>query len=329
MQTDFIDSLTHIAAPSQYLLRPSGKDNVVQFHRDMQQVTIEIPLIAEKVAQHDIIFLNQLKISLLNGLSRRGFGVAQLAISLATSPALLKKRISKLTGLSPCKLLLMCRMNFARNLLQTKNCSLRDVAANCGFGEQANFCRSFYHTYKCTPSAYRQSIISDSPVATTRWSLPLTVDHLSTIQMQCTREPLLAEVLMNAIDNVHNESFTVDMLARNVYISSASLFRKIKDTLDITPQRLIRDIRLQHAMGLMMCGRSSVSHVAHHAGFFDHAHFCRCFKSVFGCTPSAYRGDMASVVPLSQLRMRLADQNDKKLNDLYKKSAIYRNNFVT
>jgi len=277
----------------------------------MQQVTIEIPLIAEKVAQHDIIFLNQLKVSLLNGLSRRGFGVTQLAVSLATTPALLSKRIAKLTGLSPCKLLLMCRMNAARNLLQTKRCSLKEVAANCGFGEQANFTRSFYNTFRCTPSAYRQTLLSNGAAKMTKWILPLTAEHLSLIQIQCRQEPLLASVLTNAIDNIHNETFTVDMLARNAFISSSSLFRKIKDTLDITPQHLIRDLRLQHAMELMVSGRSSVSLVAHRAGFFDHAHFCRCFKSVFGCAPSSYRGNTSNVLSLSQLRVRLTIQNDK------------------
>lgn len=277
----------------------------------MQQVTIEIPLIAEKVAQHDIIFLNQLKVSLLNGLSRRGFGVAQLAGALATTPALLNRRIMKLTGLSPCKLLLVCRMNAARNLLNAKDCSLKDVAAICGYSEQANFTRSFYSIHNCTPSSYRQSLTSSGAGGTARWALPLTPHCLSMIQLQCRREPLLADVLINAIDNIHNETFTVDMLARSVFTSPSSLFRKIKETLGITPQHLIRDLRLQHAMELMVHGRSSVSMVAHCAGFFDHAHFCRCFKAVFGCAPSAYNGNATNLLPLSQLRVRLMIKNDK------------------
>lgn len=86
-----------------------------------------------------------------------------------------------------------------------------------------------------------------------------------------------------------DETFTVELLAEEVGVSRAQLFRTIRKVCDKAPSDLIRDIRLEHAATMLANNSGNVSEVAYATGFKSLAHFSRCFTRKYECRPSAYR----------------------------------------
>jgi AraC-like DNA-binding protein len=63
--------------------------------------------------------------------------------------------------------------------------------------------------------------------------------------------------------------------------------RKIRNDYGLSPGRLERQQKLKYATKLLLEGCSQ-SYVAQEAGFYDQAHFCHCFLSLWGITPKEY-----------------------------------------
>lgn len=85
-----------------------------------------------------------------------------------------------------------------------------------------------------------------------------------------------------------NPDFSVEELAEKLYMSSASLYRKIKAITGESPTDYLRNYRLKRAAKLLLDQSSSVTHVALEVGFKNLTHFSRCFKEKFHQLPSAY-----------------------------------------
>lgn len=84
-----------------------------------------------------------------------------------------------------------------------------------------------------------------------------------------------------------NSEFTVANLADAVSLSRMHLNRKVKALTGLSPNELIRVVRLQRASELLL-GQSPVSSVAYAVGFDTAAYFSKVFKDHFGLTPSEY-----------------------------------------
>ena len=80
----------------------------------------------------------------------------------------------------------------------------------------------------------------------------------------------------------------IDVLAKEMNISCRQLFRKIKATGNITPNDFIRNIRLEKAIDLLNKKEMNISEIAYAIGYSDPKYFSKCFKSVYGVSPSAY-----------------------------------------
>lgn len=57
---------------------------------------------------------------------------------------------------SPAKYALRLRLNHARDLLETTDLTIADIALNTGFYDQSHFVKAFRNIYKITPTAYRR-----------------------------------------------------------------------------------------------------------------------------------------------------------------------------
>lgn len=84
-----------------------------------------------------------------------------------------------------------------------------------------------------------------------------------------------------------DQTFGVEPLADALEMSRMHLNRKVKALTGLTPNELIRMIRLKHAAGLLLTG-ASVSEVADRVGFDTPAYFSKVFKDQFHLTPSEY-----------------------------------------
>lgn len=88
--------------------------------------------------------------------------------------------------------------------------------------------------------------------------------------------------------NIDNSSFNVDMLASEVNMSRTSLNRKIRGTLNISPNNYIRIERLKMAATLLKEGRSKVNEVCYMVGFTSPSYFTKCFYQQFGLLPKDF-----------------------------------------
>ncbi len=86
--------------------------------------------------------------------------------------------------------------------------------------------------------------------------------------------------------NLRKETLSVDELGREMAVSRAQLYRKIKTLTGISPNHFIRDQRLDKAMNLIKKGDSNISEIALEVGFNNPSYFSKCFQNRFGISPS-------------------------------------------
>lgn len=87
-------------------------------------------------------------------------------------------------------------------------------------------------------------------------------------------------------EHLANSDFKTEDLTALTGLSKSSLFRKVKSLTNLSPNKLIQDLRLRKAFLELLNGRSSVSEVAYDFGFNSPAYFTRLFKRRFGILPT-------------------------------------------
>ncbi len=87
-----------------------------------------------------------------------------------------------------------------------------------------------------------------------------------------------------------SEPISSARLAKILSISRRQLDRAFQVHIGKTPQKLWRDMRLEHARWRLLNSPRTVTQIAFECGFSDCAHFIRWFKKEYGQTPKAYRG---------------------------------------
>lgn len=90
------------------------------------------------------------------------------------------------------------------------------------------------------------------------------------------------------LDNIQNVNFDVDEFCSLMFMSRTNLFRKLKAVTGQSATSFTRTIRLKQAAKLLKNPVYSVNEVASMVGFSDPNYFARCFKEMYGNTPSNY-----------------------------------------
>ncbi len=99
-------------------------------------------------------------------------------------------------------------------------------------------------------------------------------------------EEVFLKNVMHAIEqNMDEEEFGVEELAKEVAMSRSQLHRKLVALIDKSPSDLIRQTRLLRAKDMLQ-KKATPSEVAFKVGFNSHAYFSKCFKEEFGVSPS-------------------------------------------
>ena len=81
--------------------------------------------------------------------------VEDLARALGVSDRTLNRRLKRASGESPKQFIDRVRFETARILLETSECSLKQLAASSGYADTASFRRAFHRYSGMTPGAYR------------------------------------------------------------------------------------------------------------------------------------------------------------------------------
>jgi AraC-like DNA-binding protein len=101
-------------------------------------------------------------------------------------------------------------------------------------------------------------------------------------------EKLLQKSIDYIIEHIGDTDLTVDRMAREVGMSRASFYRKIKALTGLSAAEFLRKVRMEHAARLLKTNKFRISEVVSHVGFSDADYFRKCFKSQFGSTPSEF-----------------------------------------
>jgi signal transduction histidine kinase/DNA-binding response OmpR family regulator len=117
---------------------------------------------------------------------------------------------------------------------------------------------------------------------------------------QMTMRP--AEIAVSSVDenfykelqdviekNLSDPEFNVEQLGKKLYMSRATLYRKIMALTGDSPLQFIRSYRLKRAAQLLKANFGNVTEVAVEVGFTNIAHFSQCFKDEFHQLPSTFQ----------------------------------------
>ncbi|MGD2085403.1 MAG: response regulator [Candidatus Aminicenantes bacterium] len=114
------------------------------------------------------------------------------------------------------------------------------------------------------------------------------------ISVSSIDEEFLKE-LQGAIEkNLSDPEFTVEELGKKLYMSRASLYRKIQALTGASPNHFIRNYRLKRAAQLLKENFGNVTEIAFEVGFSSSAYFTKCFKEQFQQLPSSYQASEVS-----------------------------------
>ena len=86
-----------------------------------------------------------------------------------------------------------------------------------------------------------------------------------------------------------NGDLQVNDLADNMNMSRATLYRRLKQAVDLSPNDFIHQVRMRRSAELLTTTSDSVAQIAYAVGFNNPKYFSKCFRQDFGVSPAEYR----------------------------------------
>jgi len=90
------------------------------------------------------------------------------------------------------------------------------------------------------------------------------------------------------LDNIENTDFSVHDLAEQMGMSRTSLYMKLKNLVDLSPQDFIIHTKLRLAKKLLIKGEMSIKEVAYSSGFSNPKYFSTVFKKFNKMSPRSF-----------------------------------------
>ncbi len=152
------------AGADAYLLKPFHKEELLvrlkkllELRTQLQHYylnlhTIEID--SKKTLNLDEVFIQKLYSFIIKNLSNPSLNVSDLCKVLTISQAQLYRKVKALTGKTPALFIRSIRLEKAKNLLQTKQLNVSEVAYQVGFSDPNYFSRTFTQKFKKPPSHF-------------------------------------------------------------------------------------------------------------------------------------------------------------------------------
>ena len=102
-------------------------------------------------------------------------------------------------------------------------------------------------------------------------------------------EVFIAKLLDFMDKNIENSELTVDEMVSEMAMGRTVFFNKLKSLTGLAPIEFIRELRIKRAAQLLKTGDFNVSQITYMIGMSDSRYFSKCFKKVYGVTPSDYK----------------------------------------
>jgi CheY-like chemotaxis protein len=101
-------------------------------------------------------------------------------------------------------------------------------------------------------------------------------------------EKFLNKAIQIIEDNLGDCDFDVTAMTGEIGMSRMQLFRKLKALTNQTPSEFIRTIRLKRAAQLLQQKFGNVAEITYEVGFNNLSYFAKCFRELYGVSPSEY-----------------------------------------
>jgi DNA-binding response OmpR family regulator len=98
-------------------------------------------------------------------------------------------------------------------------------------------------------------------------------------------EAFVEKLCQSVEDNIANEEFSVEELARNIGLSRSQLHRKLDAITGKSASQFIREYRLERARELIEKKVGTIAEISYQVGFSSPGYFNKCFKEYFKTTP--------------------------------------------
>jgi TolB-like protein/AraC-like DNA-binding protein len=109
-------------------------------------------------------------------------------------------------------------------------------------------------------------------------------------------DQFLCNIYQHIEDNLDNEHYSVDVLARQVGLSRSTLHRKLMKLTGKSPSDLIKEKRLIYARQLLENDVATASEIAYKVGFSSPSYFTKVFKNYFQLSPGEIRKGNATSI---------------------------------
>ena len=108
------------------------------------------------------------------------------------------------------------------------------------------------------------------------------------IYMQTNEEGFLKDLKAYITSHIDSDLLKVENMARHLHLSTSTLERRVKEITNMTPGKLVHEIRLDIAYKLISKRRDlSIHTIANKVGFKNASSFARSFKNKYGISPSS------------------------------------------
>lgn len=101
----------------------------------------------------------------------------------------------------------------------------------------------------------------------------------------------LSKAIKVVENNLTNESFNVDIFAREVGMGRTTFYKKLKTISGYTVNDFIKIVRLKKAAHYLKYTKTSITEIYYKVGFNDGSYFASCFQKQYGMLPTQYRNE--------------------------------------
>jgi len=108
-------------------------------------------------------------------------------------------------------------------------------------------------------------------------------------------QKFLTKVIEEINNNLSDEKFNAELLAKNCAISVSHLNRKLNALIAQAAGHFIRSMRMEKAAQMLINKEATIKEVSYSVGYSDQSNFARTFKKHFGKSPGEYLSDNAQI----------------------------------
>lgn len=112
--------------------------------------------------------------------------------------------------------------------------------------------------------------------------------HFSALPVQSGDDTFLKKLAQIVEENIADSTFTSEDIAKEIGMSRAILYKKLKAVTDLSVNDFAKNIRISYAAKLLLTGNYHVNEVTEMVGFSDRRHFSKEFKKIYQMNPSEY-----------------------------------------